>query len=284
MYSISSTLLVSFALTVGFNTSGFGGTPPTVVLERHPINLASALATGTSSVLVRVSQGDTSQSAEKVEALQRALQAAGYYLNCKIDGWYGPFTGQAIMEFQRDNGLEVTGMTDEALYQKVLAKAKASAATSSQASVPAGFSAYLKSSSGTPSNNSRIMAQAKKLTGKTPLETTQNIFNFVGKVKYQFYMNTRKGALGVLSSMQGNCVDQAHLVVSLLRASGIPAQYGHSTDCRFNSGLRTGHVWAYAYINGTWLPLDTTSSRNRVGQLNSFRQIVPATKKVEVSF
>lgn len=277
--TFSSIILLAFL--AGIASAATSAVSPTKVLQLHPINSAIATASGSLN-LVCVSQNDTSQSADKVKELQRALQAIGYYQGCRIDGWYGPYTQQAIMEFQRDNGLEVTGMTDESVFQKVIAKAKS--APSSSFAAPAGFSAYLGSSGGTPSNNPQIVAKARALKGATPLATAQNIFSFVRKTSYQFYMNTKKGALGVLSSMSGNCVDQAHLVVSLLRASGIPAQYGHCTDCRFNSGLRTGHVWAYAYVNGTWMPLDTTSSRNSVGQLNSFRPIGSIMKKTEVSF
>ncbi|HNW33450.1 MAG TPA: peptidoglycan-binding protein [Candidatus Ozemobacteraceae bacterium] len=220
-------------------------------------------------------------SSDKVMSLQRSLMACGYYQGCKIDGDYGPYTREAVKEYQRDHGLQQTGEADTSLMQRI---ARDATATPAKHPVPAGFEAYLKSSSGTPSSNPKIIAKAKSLAGKTPLESAQNIFRYVESLQYQKYYNTQKGALGVLSTGSGNCVDQAHLVVSLLRASGIPALHGHSTDCKFLSGLRVGHVWAYGYINGTWMPLDTTSSQNRVGQLNSFRPIDPVVKKVELSF
>lgn len=222
-------------------------------------------------------------SSSQVMSLQRGLQACGYYQGCKIDGDFGPYTLQAVKEYQRDHGLQQTGKVDSSLLQQVV-KAGTEAAAKAKQSVPAGFEQYLKSSSGSPSSNPTIIAKARSLTGSTPMQTTVNIFNYVESLQYESYYNTKKGALGVLSSGKGNCVDQAHLVVSLLRASGIPALYGHSTDCKFNSGLRCGHVWAYAYVNGTWQALDTTSSKNSVGHLNSFRPIDPIVKKVELSF
>ncbi|HOY66817.1 MAG TPA: transglutaminase domain-containing protein [Candidatus Ozemobacteraceae bacterium] len=256
--------------------------------------------------LVSTAKNDTSQSSARVAALQSALIKAGYYYyldntgkrrNCRVDGWFGPYTKLGVMEYQRDHGLPVTGVADQALCAKLIGTGSiaASAGTptpSTQASsqpgktswAPAGYEKYLASSKGSPANNATIVAKAKQLKGKTAMETVRNIFNFGRKITYQYYANTRKGALGTLSSMSGNCTDQAHVLVSLLRACGIPAQYGHCTSCVWRSGLRGGHVWAYAYVDGKWVGLDTTSSRNAVGQLNSFRALGSIMKKVELSF
>lgn len=254
--------------------------------------------------LVSTAKSDTSQSSARVAALQSALIKAGYYYyldasgkrrNCRVDGWFGPYTKLGVMEYQRDHGLPVTGVADQALCAKLIgtgstaaSKSTPAAAASSQAGktswAPAGYEKYIASSSGSPAKNATIAAKAKQLKGKTALETVKNIFNFGRKIQYQYYNNTRKGAVGTLSSMSGNCTDQAHVLVSLLRACGIPAQYGHCTSCVWRSGLRGGHVWAYAYVDGKWLALDTTSSRNAVGQLNSFRALGSIMKKVELSF
>ena len=45
----------------------------------------------------------------------------------------------------------------------------------------------------------------------------------------------------------GNCVDQSHLAVALLRAANIPARY-HAKDV----GNPTGHCWHEAYFNNGW--------------------------------
>ena len=61
--------------------------------------------------------GGYAQYAEKgqrVLALQSALVAAGISVRGGVDGDYGGGTSAAVMEFQRQNGLSVTGRVDEA--------------------------------------------------------------------------------------------------------------------------------------------------------------------------
>jgi peptidoglycan hydrolase-like protein with peptidoglycan-binding domain len=59
---------------------------------------------------------------EKVSELQAYLYSLGY-INVQPTGYYGPLTQTAISNFQRDNGLEVTGKADSnvfsALYKAI---------------------------------------------------------------------------------------------------------------------------------------------------------------------
>ena len=88
------------------------------------------------------------------------------------------------------------------------------------------------------------------------------------ELNYSSYNNTRKGASGTLSSKLGNCCDQTHLTIAMLRMVGIPSRYRHcpSTDpMRFISANGKiskpyGHVFGTAYLNGKWLEFDPTSS------------------------
>ena len=97
------------------------------------------------------------------------------------------------------------------------------------------------------------------------------IFNYVrDNVAYSYYANSKNGADGTLSSLSGNCCDQANLVVALCRAAGIPARYSHAQGCTFTSGLVTGHVWAQIYIGGTWYSADATSTRNSLGNIQNW--------------
>ena len=58
--------------------------------------------------------------------------------------------------------------------------------------------------------------------------TAKNIFYFVrNTIKYQDYSDTKKGAFKTLEDGCGNCCDQAHLLVALLRTAGIPTYYAH---------------------------------------------------------
>ncbi|HEV3409937.1 MAG TPA: peptidoglycan-binding domain-containing protein [Chthoniobacterales bacterium] len=48
--------------------------------------------------------------------VQAALNRRGYYAGA-VDGTYGPMTRRALLGFQRDNGLPVTGQIDEATLE-----------------------------------------------------------------------------------------------------------------------------------------------------------------------
>ena len=97
------------------------------------------------------------------------------------------------------------------------------------------------------------------------------IFNWVrDKVKYEYYANTKYKATGTLSNKRGNCCDHANLIVALCRAADIPARYSHGKNCKFSSGLNTGHVWAQIYVDGVWYSADATSSRNKLGNIQNW--------------
>ena len=49
------------------------------------------------------------------------------------------------------------------------------------------------------------------------------------QIGYESYLGALRGARGTLWSMAGNSLDKASLLVALLRASGIPAQYASGT-------------------------------------------------------
>lgn len=61
------------------------------------------------------------------------------------------------------------------------------------------------------------------------------LFNFVhDRVDFDVYYGSKKGSIGTLYEMAGNDVDQASLLIALLRAANIPARYA------------TGRVWLSA--------------------------------------
>ena len=70
--------------------------------------------------------------------------------------------------------------------------------------------------------------------------TAKNIYYYVRKnIKYEDYSNTRKGAHKTLMEGKGNCCDQAHLLVALLRTAQIPTYYAHGKN----------HWWAVPCID-----------------------------------
>ena len=127
--------------------------------------------------------------------------------------------------------------------------------------------------SGNDALNAEIKALAKQLTqGKTTTwAKAQAIFNYVrDNIDYEYYANTKYKATGTLSKKRGNCCDHANLIVALCRAADIPARFSHAKNCKFRSGLVTGHVWAQIYVDGVWYSADATSKSNSLGNIQNW--------------
>ena len=72
------------------------------------------------------------------------------------------------------------------------------------------------------------------------------------------YYNTRYGALGTFKRRDGNCCDNAHVLIAMARSIGIKARYAHA----HHNGK--GHVWGEYKVDGNWFTCDTgTSSRTQ---------------------
>lgn len=105
------------------------------------------------------------------------------------------------------------------------------------------------------SENEEIRQLAQRLKGKSPLRTTENIFDWVVKnVRYAGYSNNVRGALYALRHKKGDCTEYMYLFVALCRACGIPARGMAGYVCKEDRVLqaRDYHNWAEFYENGTW--------------------------------
>ena len=132
------------------------------------------------------------------------------------------------------------------------------------------LSKYLVATTNCQVDNSRIKAIVDSVTaGLTSVkDKAVAIYNYVRDyVSYEFYYNTKYSATGTLSAKSGNCVDQAHLVVAMLRTADIPARYVHGTCTFTSSGSTYGHVWAQVLVDDMWYVIDPTSSRNSFGKI-----------------
>ena len=130
---------------------------------------------------------------------------------------------------------------------------------------------YLAATTNAQSTSSTIVNLAKSITSGCTTTYTKAvaIFNYVRNLlSYSYYYNSKKGALGALSSKTANCCDTAHLVVALSRAAGIPARYQHGY-CKFSDGWY-GHVWAQMYVDGKWYYADAISDKNTFGAINNW--------------
>ncbi|MDD6776976.1 MAG: pseudomurein-binding repeat-containing protein [Methanobacteriaceae archaeon] len=131
------------------------------------------------------------------------------------------------------------------------------------------LSKYLVATTNCQVDNSRIKAIVDSVTaGLTSVkDKAVAIYNYVKDyIDYSFYYDTKHGAVGTLEVGSGNCVDQAHLLVAMLRTADIPARYVHGT-CTFSSGSTYGHVWAQVLVDDMWYVIDPTSSSNSFGKI-----------------
>jgi transglutaminase-like putative cysteine protease len=120
-------------------------------------------------------------------------------------------------------------------------------------------------------NDIKIKALGKKLTKGTKSHTSKatKIFNWVkNNIKYNFYYNTKNGAVKTLQYKKGNCVDHAHLINALMRAVGIKSRYVH-VSAKFSSSTY-GHVYSEVYLKGKWVKADATSKSNSLGVIKSW--------------
>ena len=80
----------------------------------------------------------------------------------------------------------------------------------------------------------------------------------------QAHMQYAPGVTGVSTTAaqayelgQGVCQDYAHILLSLLRCSGIPARYA----CGYLAGEGAGHAWVEFFDQGVWRGLDPANNR-----------------------
>ena len=129
----------------------------------------------------------------------------------------------------------------------------------------ADFSKFVLPSVDCESDNKKIIKLSKNIIKKEAKRLKKSVSKLSDKQKanailtwvqlnkkYDFYANTRYGALKSLSK-KINCVDSTHLTVALLRAANIPAKYNAKTVDE-----QGGHCWPLAYLNGKWVPGEAT--------------------------
>lgn len=138
------------------------------------------------------------------------------------------------------------------------------------------MSKYILPSVDCESDNKQIIKMSKKIikleakrlnkpvSKLTDSQKAHAILHYVQKkIKYDDYGDTRRGAVKTLKDKRGNCADQTHLAIALLRASYIPAKY-ESKTVKFD-GKNKCHAWHLAYINGKWLPGESTDGESCPG-------------------
>ena len=126
------------------------------------------------------------------------------------------------------------------------------------------------------SDNPLILNETSKFKSTSNTDKLSETYDFVvGKVDYDNLKlginNVRQGAVATLKNGSGVCMEYSDLLITLLRAQGIPARavFGYGYDPTKKNTLPEKHQWVQAYIEGTgWVSLDPTwgnTSRRFIG-------------------
>lgn len=106
------------------------------------------------------------------------------------------------------------------------------------------------------------------------VDKAECIFNWVkNHVGYSgtYVGTTWFSTFAIDSTMDGNSCDQARLVYAMGKVAGLNVVF-HKSYSQFPSG-QFAHVWTDIQVNGTWLPADTTSKQNNLGN-TTYSQII----------
>jgi len=164
-----------------------------------------------------------------------------------------------------------------------------------------GLESYLKPNALIESDNEKIISVSRRLLNKESAWATA--LNIKVWVRNHTRMNFNTGfasAVQALESGEGDCTEHAVLTAALCRAAGIPARVAVGYTLSVPPGGEAeyvGHMWNEIYINGMWVPVDATSSRDSpnpfnirffsgsldTGEIMKKIAVFPLTRRVEIS-
>lgn len=116
---------------------------------------------------------------------------------------------------------------------------------------------YLQAEKYIEADDPLIIKTARKLKGKTDLETVSNIYSFVTKtVAYAGFIPEEMSALEVLSKKKTDCDGFASLFIALCRACELPSKFIDGFTL-YKTDYPT-HAWAECHVNNSWIRFDVT--------------------------
>jgi peptidoglycan hydrolase-like protein with peptidoglycan-binding domain len=172
-----------------------------------PPPAASALAVG--------SQGDA------VKALQTALMAAGVFVPGGADGVFGPATKTAVSNFQRWNGLAVTGEVDAATAAKLKLGASPTPSAAVTPSAAPGGGTFVGMTIGARGDNVKVLQRALIAAGIPVRGGADGVFGQMTAAAVTSYQQAN--GLAATGVVDADLVSRLSLVAAAPTATPTPA-------------------------------------------------------------
>ncbi|MEY3458894.1 MAG: hypothetical protein RL215_2051 [Planctomycetota bacterium] len=96
---------------------------------------------------------------------------------------------------------------------------------------------------------------------ETPMKTSRRLADFVHRrMKFSAFSTQLQPASQIADRLQGDCTEHAVLLCAMLRGRGIPARVASGFVFVPQLSAFAPHLWTEAWVDGLWLPLDSTVS------------------------
>ncbi|MDC8002860.1 7TM domain-containing protein [Aureisphaera galaxeae] len=125
---------------------------------------------------------------------------------------------------------------------------------------PATYHQFLVATDFVQVHHPRIAQLAKDLTQEASNDKTklEKMYAYVANIPTA-PIRTRTDAVSVLDRKSASCNGKSRLFLALTRNLGMPSRLKGGIVLE-NTSKRTSHVWVEVFINGQWVPFDTTNN------------------------
>ncbi len=234
--------------------------------KSHSHGLAKVISTLTltmflaSGVTLAASNLTLNSRGDDVLVLQQRLRKAGY-TTAKESGVFDNNTKRAVLAFQRDNKLKITGVVDSSTWDAI---EKAPAASKSVPSVGNPSSSIVDTGS-TSSSSSSANKISSATTGTTPINKY--------RIGSSSEIKTTKQGLKVVETSPFLSKTKVNSVISTAKKYiGVPYQFGGTTPKAFDCSGYLQYVFAQ---NGYTIPR-TADEQYKLGKkTTNTKQLVP---------
>lgn len=120
---------------------------------------------------------------------------------------------------------------------------------------------FLEHTKDIPCEDDEIIKLAQNIVGNTAdiAVAVTKIKNFVHRhISNKSELFGDNSAFAVLETKTGTCKEHAILTCTLCRAAGIPCR--NVVGYVYHDGAFVRHAWNQVYVNGDWLPIDSTAN------------------------